>query len=189
MAVCLCIMLVFLRIGNIYSKNNNNVIHFNQTLFFLFTRNWIHDHSDDDVQAGISLFYLGATCRPLWISSEKRTDGKWGHFGLYLSVHRWNDIRRYFEDGFSTIDPFHIRSILFRRRGIKERERKSPTSCSSITSLLLFLLFTPFCFSVLITLVLLASLIARYPGGRLHETGMLNSWDDRRPSLSRGSHE
>lgn len=113
-----------------------------------------------------------------------------GELGPYLSVHCGNNIRGYFEDGFSTIDPFHIRSILFHSRGIK-RERKSPKSCSSITSgVLLFLPFTPFFFfSVLVTLVLLASLIAKYPGGRLHETGMLNSWDDRRPSLSRGSHE
>lgn len=40
-----------------------------------------------------------------------------------------------------------------------------------------------------LTLVLLDSLIAKYPGGRLQETGMLNSWDDRRPSLRRGSQE
>ncbi|TNN55780.1 hypothetical protein EYF80_033952 [Liparis tanakae] len=30
---------------------------------------------------------------------------------------------------------------------------------------------------------------ARYPGDRLQEMGTLNSWDDRRPSLRRGSQE
>lgn len=46
-------------------------------------------------------------------------------------------------------------------------------------------MFTPF----LPTLVLPDSLMARYPGGRLQETGMLNSCEDMRPSLRIGSHE
>lgn len=71
----------------------------------------------------------------------------------------------------------HTRGIKWKRRN---RQLIFFYTLSSIYSL-----FLP----VAVTLVLLASLMAKYPGGRLHETGMLNSWDDRRPSLSRGSHE
>lgn len=68
-----------------------------------------------------------------------------------------------------------------------EKERKSPTVRFIFIPSHVWYFSSFLFFGRLVTLVLLASLIAKYPGGRLHETGMLNSWDDRRPSLSSGS--
>lgn len=129
-----------------------------------------------------------AACMPSQYQSKQKLEQP--TWWSYLSVHCGDDMSGYFEDRFSSIDPLHICSILSNRRS-----EDIPNSClffirPFITCLIPRNLasFTPLAFLSL-TLVLLASLIAKYPGGRLQETGMLNSWDDRRLSLRSGSQE
>lgn len=47
----------------VYREYVSNILCFDQTLFFLFSLSWVQDHSDNDVEAEISQFYvaLGAT--------------------------------------------------------------------------------------------------------------------------------